>query len=352
MTTSGDRPRRPSITDVARRAGVSVGTVSNVLNRPDHVASSTRDRVQAVIEDLGFVRNASARQLRVGSANMLGVLVLDLANPFFTGIARGVEDRIAPEDYTLVLSSSDADTEREARYLRLHEEHGVQGILVSPARASIDQVLAVRDRGMQVVLLDASADVTEISSVGVDDVRGGALATEHLLALGHRRIGLVNGPGDVRPCADRRAGTVAALTAAGLDPGKVLAEVTVPAMTADAGDAAMTELLALGPARRPTATFCTNDLLALGALRALRRAGVAVPEQMAVVGYDDIPVLGLLPVPLTSVRQPTHTLGWTAADLLLREAAAGRGVEHQRVLFQPELVVRASTAGAAAPDPR
>ncbi len=345
MASSTDRPRRPSITDVARRAGVSVGTVSNVLNRPDQVATSTRDRVVAVIEELGFVRNASARQLRTGPVRTVGAIVVDIADPFVTGVARGVEDRVSPDDYALILSSTDADPQREARSLRLLEEHGVQGVLITPTHPALEHVLAARDRGVHVVLLDALTDRADLTSVGVDEVRGGGLAIEHLLDLGHRRIALVDGPVTARPCADRRAGVVAALRAAGLDPAAVLTEVVVPAVTTDAGDAAMTQLLGLDPARRPTATFCGSDVLAAGAVRALRRAGVPAPDAMAVVGYDDVPLAAALPVPLTSVRRPAHTLGWTAADLLLRETAAGRGAQHQRVLFQPELVVRASTVG-------
>ncbi len=344
MATQGNgRPRRPSITDVARRAGVSVGTVSNVLNRPEQVTPATRERVQTAIDDLHFVRNASARQLRAGTIRTVGAIVLDIANPFFTEVARGIEDRLAPDDHTLMLSSSDEDPEREARYLRLHEEHGVHGLLVTPTHGSLDAILAVRDRGVPVVLLDSSADPSVVSSVGVDDVRGAALAVEHLLGLGHRRLAFVNGPLTIRQCAERRAGVLTALTAAGLDPADVLVEVEVPSLNADAADAAMTEVLAAAPSRRPTATFCVNDVTALGALRALRRAAVPVPDAMAVVGYDDVAFAAMLSTPLTSVRQPTHTLGWTAADLLLREAAAGAGTEHQRVMFQPELVVREST---------
>jgi len=347
MTTKDNgRSRRPSITDVARRAGVSVGTVSNVLNRPDQVAPATRERVQTAIEALGFVRNASARQLRAGTIRTVGAILLDIGNPFFTEVARGIEDRLSPDDYTLILSSSDEDPAREARYLRLHEEHGVQGIIVSPAQGTLEQILAVRDRGVSVVLLEATPGRTDVSSVGVDDVRGGSLAVEHLLGLGHRRIGFVNGPDSIPQCVDRRAGVVAALTAAGLDPADALVEITVQSLNIDSGDTAMTSMLALGADRRPTGTFCVNDLTALGALRALRRVGVPVPGRMAVVGYDDIQIASMLSVPLTSVRQPTHTLGWTAADLLLRQAGAGADAGHQRVLFQPELVVRDSTVAA------
>lgn len=341
MPTTG-RPRRPSITDVARRAGVSVGTVSNVLNHPGHVAPGTRERVRAAIDDLGFVRNPSARQLRGGSVPTIGAIVMDIGNPFFTEIARGIEDRISPDDVTLLVSSSDDDLEREARYVRLHEERGVQGLVVAPAPGPLDRFVAAQDRGLRLVLLSVPPEPLGVTTVGADDVRGAVLAVEHLLALGHRRIGLLNGPDTVRVCRDRRAGAVAALTAAGLDPDDALVEVTVPAPTLHEGVAAMARLLAGTSARRPTATFCANDLLAMGALRTLRLAGLRIPDDMAVVGYDDIAIVSMLAVPLTSVAQPTHTIGWTAADLLLRADADG---EHRRVVLQPELVVRESTGG-------
>ncbi|ACZ29912.1 transcriptional regulator, LacI family [Xylanimonas cellulosilytica DSM 15894] len=326
--------RRASIADVARRAGVSVGTVSNVLNRPAVVAAPTRERVEAAIADLRFVPNGSARQLRVGSATTVGAIVLDLTNPFFTDVARGLEDRLTQDDWTLMVASSEEDPDREARLLRLFEQHGVRGVAVVPASDDVERLVTLHERGVRVVLLDRTSPVAELSSVAVDDVAGGTLAAEHLLTLGHRRIAFINGPHTIRQCADRHAGVVAAIVAAGLDPGDVLVEVTTR-LDADGGERAVAELLAAGP--RPTALFCVNDLVALGALRRLRAEGVAVPGQVAVVGYDDVTFAAELFTPLTSVRQPTHELGSTAADLVIR----GGDAEH--VMFQPQLVVRASS---------
>lgn len=344
-TGSGSpRARRPSVTDVARLADVSVGTVSNVLNRPDRVAAATRDRVLAAIEDLGFVRNASARQLRSGEITTIGALVLDIANPFFTELARGIEDRLAPDDLTLMLASSDEDPEREARYLRLFAEHGVRGVLATPTRGSVDALLALREKGIPVVLLDHTSPVPELSSVAVDDVAGGGLAVGHLLDLGHRRIGFINGPLTLSQCIDRRDGAIRAIHDRGLDPADVLVEIGVDNLNADAGDAAVHELFARAE-RMPTAVFCVNDLTALGALRALRALEISVPQQVAVVGYDDVSFASMLATPLTSVRQPMHQLGWTAADMLLR---TGLG-EPEQVTFDPELVVRASSAPATQP---
>ncbi|WP_125773216.1 LacI family DNA-binding transcriptional regulator [Antribacter gilvus] len=336
MTISAAR-RRASIADVARVAGVSVGTVSNVLNRPERVLPATRERVEAAIEELAFVRNGSARQLRAGTITTVGAIVLDIANPFFTDVARGIEARLERDDYTVMVASSDDDPVREHRYLRLFEEHGVQGVMVVPATDDISHLLSLRERGVGVVLLDRPSPVADLSSVAVDDVHGGELAARHLLEQGHTRIAFLNGPHAIRQCADRHVGVVRALEEAGLDPAEALVEVTVPSLNADGGEAGIRTLLARGD--RPTAVFCVNDLTALGALRTLRREGIVVPDEVALVGYDDVTFAAELATPLTSVRQPTHQLGETAADILLR----GRDVPAEQVVFQPELVVRASS---------
>jgi LacI family transcriptional regulator len=198
-----------------------------------------------------------------------------------------------------------------------------------------------------VVLLDRPGSAGQCS-VAVDDRRGGEIAVSHLLELGHRRIALVNGPVAIRQCADRRRGALRAVERAGLDPAAVLTEVTVPAMNARAGAVAADELLG-GAGRKPTAVFCTNDMLALGLLRRLGQAGVAVPGDLAVVGYDDIEFAADAAVPLTSVRQPKYQLGRAAAELLLDEADRPDEHEHRRFVFKPELVARASSGEVTAP---
>src|SRR5690625_4696408 len=170
MALSPERPgaRRPGVTDVAKMAKVSVGTVSNVLNRPERVAKRTRERVEQAITALSYVPNASARRLRAGTITTVGAILLDIGNPFFTSIARGIEDRIALDDRTLMLASSDEDADREARYLRLFEEHGVSGLLVVPSTPNIDHLLEIVERGLDVVLLDSPSPTPRISSVAVD----------------------------------------------------------------------------------------------------------------------------------------------------------------------------------------
>lgn len=332
--------RRASVVDVARLAGVGVGTVSNVLNRPDAVSPATRERVLAAIEELDFVRNGRARELRAGRLSTVGVLVLDIRNPFFTDVARGVEDRLARDDCTLMLASTDDDAARERQYLRLFEEHGVRGLLVVPTSQDLEPLLAMRKRGVHVVLLDAPSSSPELSAVAVDDEAGGALAAGHLLARGHRRLVFLNGPHSIRQCAARRAGVDRALVAAGLDPAEAVEELLLPSLNAAGGDAVMSRLVAAGGP--PPAVFCVNDLVAIGVQRAVRRVGgTDLLSRVALVGYDDIDVAAELAVPLTSVRQPTHEMGWAAADILMRSEAAA-----EQVVFQPELVVRASSGPA------
>jgi LacI family transcriptional regulator len=335
--------RRTRIRDVAEAAGVSVGTVSNALNNPEMVAEATRLRVEDAVRRLGFVRNASARQLRAGRSSVVGVIVLDVGNPFFTEVARGIEDRLAEDNCVLMLCSSDERPEKEMRYLRLLEEQGVRGMLVVPVQSDLDMLDEVRHRGTPVVLLDRTSARLDVCSAAVDDVRGGELAAAHLLSLGHRRLGFVNGSTAIRQCADRREGVRKALRSAGLDPTESLVEVTVSTLNADGGEAALDQIMQDG--QPPSAVACVNDLTALGVLRGLRRRGLRAPDDMAVVGYDDVEFAAMLATPLSSVRQPKYQLGRAAADLMLAEEHPDH--EHRQILFQPELVVRESSSATA-----
>ncbi|QTE30115.1 LacI family DNA-binding transcriptional regulator [Pengzhenrongella sicca] len=337
--------RRASISDVAKRAHVAVGTVSNVLNRPEVVAPATRERVRAAIDDLSFVPNGTARRLRVGTITTVGALLLDIANPFFTEVARGIEDRLALDDHTLMLASTDDDPERESRYVRLFEEHGVVGLLVVATTPDVTHLLAAMARGMRVVLMDSASPTPAIASVSVDDEAGGAMAAGHLLSLGHDRLTFLNGPHAVRQCRDRSAGVRRAVAAAGLDPDIALREVELPTLNAAGGDAAIRHLLDGVDGAPPSAVMCVNDLVAIGVQRALRHTGGAdFLHRIALVGYDDIDVASELATPLTSVRRPKHELGYRAADLLL--AGGDAGVVPEQVVFQPELVVRESSLAA------
>ncbi|MFI5801447.1 LacI family DNA-binding transcriptional regulator [Streptomyces sp. NPDC051561] len=333
------------IKDVARAAKVSVGTVSNVINRPDSVAEATRNRVQAAIERLGYVRSESARQLRAGRSRMISLLVLDMGNPFFVDMARGAERAVRAAGLGVMVCNSAQDPAEEADYLALFAEQRVRGVLLTPADATGRTIDGFRRHGIPFVLVDRVAEGGTECSVSVDDVTGGTLAVRHLLEAGHREVAFVGGPARLRQVQDRREGALAALAAAGLPP-EALREIPTERLDVAAGRDAGARLLGL--ARRPTAVFCANDLLALGLLQSMYAAGVRVPEELALVGYDDIEFASAAAVPLTSVRQPAARMGALAAELLLEELAVDAGAaqvkhSHRSVVLQPELVVRRST---------
>ncbi|HLT60912.1 MAG TPA: LacI family DNA-binding transcriptional regulator [Microlunatus sp.] len=333
-----------SIRDVAERAGVALGTVSNVLNRPEKVAPATRERVQRAIEELGFVRNDAARQLRAGKSRTIGLIVLDVGNPFFTDVARGAGDRAAEAGLSVLLGSSDQRTDRETAFLDLFEQQRVQGVLLSPVGDVDERLARLRDRGMSTVLVDRLSQGRHFSSVSVDDVGGGYLAVQHLIEQGCRRIAFVGGPLNILQVADRLQG---ATKAAAEHRGVQLEVLSQPDLTVRAGRDAGQDIVERSPADRPTGVFAANDLLAVGVLQAFALLGpLAVPDDIALVGYDDIDFAGSTVVPLTSIRQPSELIGKTAVELLLEETAAlaeGRPFERQQVVFQPELIIRESS---------
>jgi LacI family transcriptional regulator len=330
---------RVGIKEVAREAGVSVGTVSNVINRPEMVAEETRARVQAVIARLGYVRSESARQLRAGRSRMIALLVLDMGNPFFVDVARGAERTAKEAGLGVMLCNSAQNPQEEAQYLSLFAEQRVRGVLVTPADPSGHNLESFRRHGIPFVQVDRVSDRPGECSVAVDDVAGGAAAVRHLLTAGHRAIAYVSGPPHLQQVRDRRAGALAALAEAGMPP-EALREVPTRRLDVEGGRDVGARLLGL--AERPTAVFCANDLLALGVLQSMYAAGVRVPDEMAIVGYDDIEFAAAATVPLTSVRQPAVTMGAMAARMLLEETD-DPAHRHQHVVLQPELVVRASS---------
>jgi LacI family transcriptional regulator len=333
---------RASIRDVALRAGVSVGTVSNVLNRPEVVTPSTRERVLGAIADLGFVRNESARQLRAGRSRTIGLVVLDIANPFFTDVARGVEDVANEHGLAVILCNSDDRPEKEAAYLDVLAEQRVQGVLITPTAELSPHLEQLRQTGVPVVLLDRRAPTADQCSVAVDDVLGGRLAGAHLLERGHRRIAFIGGHSGLPQIEERVRGVESAVRDA-LGSTDTLTVLAPEHLTVAGGREAGSRIVGMPAATRPTAAVCANDLIALGLLQEMVRHGVRVPEEFAIVGYDDIDYAGAAAVPLTSVRKPRQELGAAAAELLLDEARSGGEHRHQQRLFQPELVVRESS---------
>lgn len=329
-----------NVKDVAARAQVSIGTVSNVLNRPEIVSPETAVRVLAAIEELGFVRNDAARQLKAGRSKTIGLVVLDVGNPFFTDVARGAEEAAQDANLSVILGNSDESESRENAYLDLFEEQRVHGVLISPAGDVVPRLAGLLLRGIPAVLVDRSGDDRGFSSVSVDDVAGGRMAVSHLIGKGRKRIAIVLGSLDIRQVSDRLRGAREAVDAA---EGVHLEVITVDSLTVLAGRSGGQQIADRDPALRPDAIFAVNDLVALGVLQALVMTGnIRVPDEIALIGYDDIDFASSGVVPLSSISQPSRLIGQTAVEILLEEAADPT-IARRQIVFQPELVPRQST---------
>lgn len=333
--------RAASIKDVANHAGVAVGTVSNVLNYPDRVAEKTLKRVMSSISELGFVRNDVARQLRAGHSRTIGMIVLDIGNPFFSSVSRAAEDAAAEGGNAVVLGNSGHDAQRESHYIDLFEEQRVQGVLISPVGDNTKRLTELAARGSKVVLMDSTSSDSSFSSVSVDDVAGGYMATKHLLDTGRRRIAFVAGPQHFHQVTDRLAGANRAVAE--------VADATLEVLQADdltvlAGRSVGDSLTMRERSQLPDGLFCANDLIALGIMQSVTMLRtLQIPEDIALVGYDDIDFAASAVVSLTSVRQPTGLIGRTAIALLT-EQIENSSAKPRAVVFKPELIVRNSTS--------
>jgi LacI family transcriptional regulator len=334
-----------SMKDVAALAGVSLGTVSNVLNSPDIVAEPTRRRVELAIAKLGWIPNEPARQLRAGRSRSIGMIVMDIANPFYTDLVIGAENCVQERGYSVQVGNSAQEADRENAQLLVLMQQRVRGVLLAPIWGIDERVRQLKLRGIPVVLLDRAGNQSDFCSVSTDDVEGGRLAVQHLLDQGHTTIAVVGGPGNLQQVRDRRLG--AELATSRQDGSARLLTISTPHLDVEAGVRTAEEIVLMPSNERPTAVFAANDLLAIGLLQGFVTAGLRVPEDMAIVGYDDIAFAAAAAVPLSSVRQPRLAIGCRAAELLFDEIAAGdrdESHDHQQIRFTPELVVRRSSA--------
>lgn len=329
-----------TIKHVAARAGVSFTTVSHVVNGTRPVSDHVRSKVEAAIAELGYVPSGVARSLRVRATATLGLLLPNAGNPYFAELARGIEDHAERNGYSVILCNSDDDIDKQLRYLRVLLERRIDGLIVASVASDAAFAQALANLRVPLVLVDRSLDGVSADQLRVDHEQGGYLATRHLLELGHRRIVCIGGPACTQVAQLRAAGYRRALGEAGIE-----AQAVVDcAFTSPAGHAAAQVLLA-GDAR-PTAIFAGNDMIALGVLRAAAERGLQVPQQLSVVGFDDIEVSRYLHPALTTVGQCIGQLGeQVAARLLERIRTPGLAVSQQ--LIEPILVLRESSA---APD--
>lgn len=338
------RPR-VGLAAIAREARVSVGTVSNVLNRPDRVAEATRARVHEAIQSLDFIPNGAAAAMRRGTNRLIGLVVPDITNPFYSAIARGVSEAADDAGYSVVLCDSHDDPARELQHMERLAEHRAAAALVAPLTADKNRLGRLRAQGVHLVLIDR-AEPTEVGcSVSMDDVRGGTLAVSHLIDTRQGDLVLVNGPHSIPQCADRAEGARLALRAHGVDEAR-LREVLVEEMTVESGYSAATSLVDSG--QLPTGIFCTNDQLAIGVIQSLIGHAIDVPGDVGVVGYGNLEIAASAPVPLTSIDQAQRALGRAAVAAALSEASeSAEAHRHSSQLFEPRLVLRRSTATAA-----
>jgi LacI family transcriptional regulator len=329
------------IADVAARARVSVGTVSHTINHPELVSQRTRTAVQRAIRELGFVPNEQARVLTGASSQVIGLVVLDVVSPFFMQAARAVERAAREAGHVVILCNSDNDADRESELLRILAAQRVRGALLTPSstNSSLDRE-SIQARRLPLVFLDYQ-NSPEDCSVSVDDVAGARLAVQHLLDLGHQRVAFVGGGHGLRQHIERAQGAREAIIAAGIDPTTGFVEINQEGLGIQDGVLAAERLLQGG--NIPTGIFCGNDMMAFGVYRGLSAAGVSIPEDVSLVGYDDIDFAADWIVPLTSVRQPTDELGYLAAQLLLDHSAGDPAHVHRQVVLQPELIVRSSS---------
>lgn len=334
--------RPPSMHDVAKLAGVGLGTVSNALNYPEKVKPETLTKINKAIAKLGYIRNDAARQLKSGSSQSLGLITPDSSNPFFAQLAAGAEDLAYEAGFAMTLANSNGNPEREQRYLGIFEEQRLSGILLSPTSEDLTNAKRLTSKGIRTVIVDRSVDAKDYCSVALDDVSGGRIAVEHLLSIGRRKIAFVGGPLDIRQVKDRLSGAKAAVRKVS---GAKLEVLKTTSQTVFGGRAVGEQILAMAKADRPDAIFAANDLIAVGLMQVFAFGNkIKVPGEIAMVGYDDIDFAEAAVVPLSSIRQPAEEIGASAMNLLLDEMNNPGGHRHRQVTFQPELVIRASSA--------
>ncbi|MDQ3808844.1 MAG: LacI family transcriptional regulator [Chloroflexota bacterium] len=337
-----------TIRDVARAANVSISTVSHVLSGKRPTSGQTRRRVQEVIQALNYRPNRVAQSLVWRRPFALGLIIPDITNPYFPTFARGVEDRVREHGYTLVLGNSAYDPDRESSYLELVRSNQLAGAICclgDETSPILPELLRAIDDGLAVVLVHSP--MPRVPTVCADNRQGGRLAAEHLLALGHRAIGIVGALPVDEGMADREGGFLDALRDAGRPWDRRAVPVDYGDHQIEGGREATLTLLQRAPGL--TAIFVLNDLMALGALVGARALGRRVPEEVSIVGFDDIPYAALADPPLTTVGQPIRQLGEHAADLLLRvidHGAGGAQREPPRVLLPNQLISRGSCGPA------
>jgi len=333
-----------TLKQLAARARVHPSTISRVANHDPslRIAAVTRQRIEALLRETEYRPNGVARGLKLRQTFVLAVVIPDITNPFFAALFRGVEDGASPRGYNVLLCNTDGSPERQRSHVQSLHARRVDGVILASSFLKDPTVRWLRHQGIPYVLVNRFSDEDRDPFVGSDDLVGARIATAHLVQLGHRRIGHLAGKPTVSTGVMRRRGYLAALTEGGLTPDPRL--VIESGYTEEGGVRAAERLLALED--RPTAIFAVTDMTAVGALGAARRMGLRIPEEVAIVGYNDIPLASRMVPALTTVHVPIHDFGSAAARLLLQQIETGEPTR-RRVVFNPELIVRGSTVAGA-----
>ncbi len=329
--------KRVTMADVAREAGVSLMTVSRAVNNKDGISERTRQRVNAVADLLGYRPSLIARSLVTHRTGTIGLIVIDNTNPFFSEIARGVEHTAYTEGYSVFLCNTEEDTQRERDVLRTLEEKRVDGIVLCSSRLPDDELGRALEQHPQSILVNRRFEAGSYGTVLIDDEYGAYTATQHLIERGHRAVGFLSGPESSFSGQQRRAGYHTALYQAGIDPVQNWERACLPVV--ESGRSAAHELLLAAP--ELTALLCYNDLSAVGAIKACEQSGRKVPDDVAIIGFDDIVLAALVTPALTTCHVPMYDMGQAAMRMLI-ERINGCSNDCDCIMFQPELVLRAS----------
>lgn len=329
----------PTIRDVAKRAGVSTMTVSRVINNSGYASQEARHRVEAAIAEIGYVPNSLARSLRFRRTKTLALVLTDITNPFFTTLARGVEDTASDQGFSVIFCNTDESEHKQALQLTTLVEKRVDGVLLVPARSSAQATAFLQKHSIPVVVLDRRVPGCAVDTVRCDSVAGARELTRLLLSLGHRRIAALTGPRWVSTAHERVEGCQLALADAGLDPDRLL--VCYDEYTQEGGYRMAQRALRHSP--RPTACFAGNNFIAFGVYQAARDAGLRVPEDMALVAFDDVPPSFAVDPFYTVVAQPAYEMGQRATQILLARISGEDSSPCQEVVLPFELIVRRSS---------
>jgi DNA-binding LacI/PurR family transcriptional regulator len=333
-----ENPHKITVHDVAKKAEVSTATVSRVINNSDTVSNDLKIRVQAVINELGYRPNRAAYHLRSGKVKRVGVLFADIRNPFFTSVLAGIENYLHQADYALILGNSNENPKIERMQLQAFLDEGVAGIILSSVANTSAQYQQVIEAGIPILAIDRVPDNLKVDSISINNIKAAKEATEHLIHLGHKNIAFIGGPEHISTARLRKLGYLEALEK--IPNNKPTIELGD--FTQAGGYRATTNLLSTH--KNVSALLVANNLMTLGALEAIHEKKILIPDQIALVGFDDMPWATSLQPPLTVVSQPTYDMGKIAARLLL-DRIHNPDSPIQQVTLETHLIVRESCGG-------